>query len=177
MSTRPWDVADPGRLVDEVAERVSLRWNSVHLAVVSDPSTDQRLEHLETLPTPAIIGHHRQVRGVLKTVTRDQLPIPPLPHEPVRHAVVTVIVRDGLTVLGDNERQWRTAWQFANHLRAAYTGALVLVTEHGWLDEASGIGGRTPRMVDPPPEWETTLPTARRATRGAQGSRATPSHW
>ena len=53
---------------------------------------------------------------------------------PPTHAGVLIVVRRGLCVFGVNEGLWCSAWRYVNHLRRLYSGDLVLVTEHGWLD-------------------------------------------
>ena len=63
--------------------------------------------------------------------------------------VVTVLVRPGLTVLGRHESQWLMAWRYSNHLKGAFHGDIVLVTEHGWAHWPSDCGGLEPRMEQP----------------------------
>ena len=38
-------------------------------------------------------------------------------------------------------------WRYANHLQDVYTGELILVTEHGWVDFMTDACGHEPRMV------------------------------
>lgn len=142
-----WELADPARLVDEIAAAVPLRADTAHLAVVRDPSTIQRLLATETLPTTARISHHDDVRRLLVETVRERLPVPPLTATRIRHAVVTVVVRDGLTVMTRNEAHWLKAWRYSNHMRSAYDGYLILVTEHGWYDWVSRAAGRVPHLV------------------------------
>jgi hypothetical protein len=147
MELDVWDLNDPARLIEEIAERVPLLTNTAHLAVVEDPSTRQLLTHVETLPAPARIGHYLQVKDLLRKTMRERLPIPQWAGAETRHAVVTVIVRDGLTVFGCNEEQWLLAWRYSNHHMGAFTGTTFLVTEHGWYDWDSTWGDHEPRLL------------------------------
>ena len=62
------------------------------------------------------------------------------------HAFVTVLVRPGRCVIGPNEAVWLNGWRYANHLQRAFSGELVLVTEHGWVAWPSDAAGRAPHM-------------------------------
>jgi hypothetical protein len=78
---------------------------------------------------------------------RDVIDAWPLPEvRPPRHSTMLVLVRPGLCVFGPNEAQWLLADRYLNHLRPLYTGDCVLVTEHGWVDWATYLAGRTPAM-------------------------------
>lgn len=72
--------------------------------------------------------------------------MPPFAGSRTRHAVVTVVVRQGFTVMTRNEAQWLRAWRYSNHLIGVFDGYLVLVTEHGWLEPFSQTGAAHPRM-------------------------------
>ena len=147
MELHPGDLADPARLIQEIAEECALVTGTAHLAVVADPSTYQRLTHVETLPTPAVIGHYLQVQDLIGDTLREKLPIPEWQGKGPRHTVVTVIVREGFTVFGRNEEQWLLGWRYSKHLMEAFSGTTFLVTEHGWYDWQSRWGDRHPRSV------------------------------
>lgn len=147
MTLQTWDISDPARLIDEIAERTPLLADTVHLAVVEDPSTRQLLTHVETLPVPARIGHYVQLGDLLEHTMCTRLPIPEWSGPGIRHIVVTVIVRGGLTVFGRNEEQWLLGWRYCNHLMGAFKGTVFLVTEHGWYDWQSDWGDYEPRLV------------------------------
>jgi hypothetical protein len=147
MDLEPWQLIDPSRLISEIADRVRLLSNTAHLAVVEDASTQQVLTQVETLPTPARIGHYLQVQDLLRRTMRERLPIPSVTGPGMRHTVVTVIVREGLAVFGRNEERWLLAWRYSNHLMGAFQGTTFLVTEHGWYDWASTWGDREPHLV------------------------------
>jgi hypothetical protein len=63
------------------------------------------------------------------------------------HALVTVVVRPGRCVFGPNEAVWFRGWRYSNHFESAFSGDMVLVTEHGWSDFMSGEAGHEPRMT------------------------------
>ena len=60
---------------------------------------------------------------------------------------VTIVVRPGFAVFGPNEGVWCRGWRYANHVQDVYTGELILVTEHGWVDFMTDACGHEPRMV------------------------------
>lgn len=147
MTRHSWDLADPARLVEEIAEAVPLLVDTAHVALVEDPARSQVLLKVETLPTPARINHHDDVRHLLVQAVRDRLSVPPLvARGSIRHVLVTVVVRDGLTVMTRNEAQWLKAWRYSNHMTSAYDSHLILVTEHGWYDWVSRSGAAEPRV-------------------------------
>lgn len=145
MTLRPWQLRDPARLLTEVAQRVPLVEDTALLALVHHPSTEQDLVGLERLRTPAVIDDWQQASEEI-CERMQQLDIPERPRRP-EHAGVTVVVRDGLCVLGPNEGQWYRAWRYSNHLRNAFDGGLILVTPHGWVDVLSDTAGTSPAMA------------------------------
>lgn len=74
-----------------------------------------------------------------------RLPIPDV--TPPTHAVMTVVVRPGRTLLGRSEHHWLTAWRYANRGLSVFTSDLILVTEHGWTDLMTQWAGHTPAMI------------------------------
>ena len=152
MTLDDWDLADPARLVAEIADSVPLISDTAHLAAVERPSTEQLLLHVQTLPTPARIHHHDDVRRLLAQTVRERMPVPPLAgsranRTGIRHALVTVLVREGFTVMTRNEARWLKAWRYSNHMACAYDNHLIVVTEHGWYHWPSGRGAAEPRML------------------------------
>ncbi len=142
---RAYDVADPAILIEQIAGAHRLTEGLALLALVKHPSTEQLLVQVEPLP-----------HGLLDTAPEDlsqrlcdamdRLPLPDQSH-PIEHCVVTVVVRSGFTVFGRREMGWMSGWRYSNHSRPAFTGDLILVTEHGWLDGVTGWGGHEPRMI------------------------------
>lgn len=150
MKLESWDLKDPARLIEEISERRVLVTNTVHLGVVADPSTYQRLTHVETLPLPAVIDDYERSRDVITATVRHRLPVPQWRGAGPRHTVVTVVVREGFTVFGRNEEQWVLAWRYSNHCMDTFNGTIFLVTEHGWYDWESTWGGHEPRSAPRP---------------------------
>jgi len=139
------EVADPGILIEQIAREHPLTEGLVLLALVKHPSTEQSLVHVAPFPgglvDPAPDDLNRQLCAAM-----DSLPLPDETH-PIEHCVVTVIVRPGFAVFGRRELEWAMGWRYSNHLRSAFTGDLMLVTEHGWHDLMTGWGGHEPRMI------------------------------
>jgi hypothetical protein len=164
---RVFEVADPARLIEQIARTHRLTEGLVLLAVVKHPSTEQALVHVEAFPGGLVDPVPDDLNHQLCDVM-DRLPLP-AEHFPIEHCVVTVIVRSGFTVFGRREMGWMSGWRYSNHLhpadrrhlaaprrdapaargggRSAFTGDLFLVTEHGWLDGVTGWGGHEPRMI------------------------------
>jgi hypothetical protein len=146
MERKPWDYDDPARLIEQIADQSQLGEGCALLAVVEDPSTEQRLTHVEQLPVDSRIEHYLQVRDLIHD-TMQELPVPDFAGPDTRHGVMTVVVRPGLCVFGRHEQEWFMAWRYSNHGRGAFTSDLMLVTEHGWVDFMTDIGGYGPRML------------------------------
>jgi hypothetical protein len=146
MDREPWHYRDLAQLIEDVAERRPLVDGLALLAVVEDPSTTQRLTHLSKLPVDSRIDDFLEVQDLLHD-TMQLLPVPDFAGPNTRHGVMTVIVRPGLCVFGRHESQWMLGWRYSNHFRGAFTGDLILVTEHGWADFMTNAGGHRPRML------------------------------
>jgi hypothetical protein len=145
MTLRPWQLHDPARLLTEISEHLPLVEDTALLALVRHPSTEQELVGVERLRTPALIDDWQEASDeIYEQMQRFQ--IPDRPRRP-EHAGVTVIVREGLCVLGPNEGQWYRAWRYSNHLRNAFDGGLILVTAHGWVDVLTDSAGLSPAMA------------------------------
>lgn len=86
------------------------------------------------------------VEGTALLTLMQRFDIPDRPRRP-EHAGVTIVVREGLCVLGPNEGEWYRAWRYSNHLRNAFDGGLILVTRHGWVDVLSDTAGSSPAMA------------------------------
>jgi len=145
MTLRPWQLHDPARLLTQAADRFPLAEGTVLLALVHLPSTDQRLVDVEQLRTPALIDDWEEASEEIYE-QMQRFDIADWSRRP-EHAGVTVVVRDGLCVLGPNEGRWHQAWRYSNHLRNAFDGGLILVTAHGWVDVLSDTAGVSPAMA------------------------------
>lgn len=143
MELEPYDVRDPAQLISHIAQRVDLREDTAWLALVHQPSTTQELQDVRPLDLPALLDDGEDISERLRVAARSfglgwrRRP---------EHALVTVIVRPGRCVFGPNELVWSKGWRYANHLEAAFTGDLLLVTEHGWLDLMTEGAGFAPAM-------------------------------
>ena len=49
--------------------------------------------------------------------------------------------------MGPNEGQWFLAWRYVNHFQRLFSGDLILVTEHGWTDFMTKLGGAEPSLT------------------------------
>lgn len=144
MKLESYEFRDPAELIREVASRVPFTDGAACVVLVAQPSTTQRIVDIERLTAPAGLDHYEDVRDELYETMRC-LPIPDT--FPVTHAVVTTVVRRGLCVLGPNEGHWLNAWRYSNHLTRCFSGDLILVTEHGWLDFMTEYADTTPALV------------------------------
>jgi hypothetical protein len=145
MELENWELAAPARLIGQIASRHRLVAGLALLAVVEDPAGRQTLAHIELLPIDCRIEHHPPAADLLYE-TMQRLPVPDFAGPGTQHSVVTVIVRPGLAEAGPYEAAWTSAWKKSNHLRPAFTGNVLLVTEHGWYDLMSHLGASFPRM-------------------------------
>ena len=145
MNLEPYEFRSPARLIEQVAAQVPLAPNSAYVALVAQPSTEQRIVAIRRLESPALIDDWQAARDVLHDLLRE-LPIPDEPHQP-SHSVVTVLVRPGYCVFGPNEGSWMRAWQLSNHFANTFNGGVILVTEHGWSDFMTDAAGHTPAMA------------------------------
>ncbi len=143
---KPYELRDPGALIHEVAATVVLAEDTAWLALVHHPSTTQRLIRVDPLPIPALLDDDDDISDHLRAATEAFGLGWTREHGPL-HMVVTIVVRPGFTVLGPNEGVWFRGWRYANHGESAYTGELVLVTEHGWVDFMTDACGHEPRMA------------------------------
>jgi hypothetical protein len=146
----PYDLRDPAGLIREVAERVTLVEDTAWLALVHRPSSDQRLVRVDPLPVPALLDDDDDISEHLRAAAEGLgIGWSRMGRGP-EHMAVTIVVRPGYAVLGPNEGVWCRGWRYSNHCQSLYTGELVLVTEHGWVDFMTDAAGLEPRMVTTP---------------------------
>ncbi len=147
MALQPYEFRDPEALLGALAERVPFTEDTAYLVLVAHPSTTQRIVRVERLDSPAVLDEWSAARDEM----RDRIQAWPIPDVvPPTHAGVLVVVRRGLCVFGANEGHWSNAWRYVNHLRRLYSGDLVLVTEHGWLDLMTQLAGHSPALEESP---------------------------
>ena len=147
MTLEPWEFRDPGAVVAAVLTENEHREGDASLVLVRDPSTDQEIVHTTYLPVRRTRGLNDSQREELLARSAQAMPIPVPPDLRPRHAIMTIVVRRGYAVIGPPEEKWLMAWHYSNHLVHVFTADLVVVTEHGWVDFMSGLGGLEPRLA------------------------------
>jgi hypothetical protein len=143
MKLERYELRDPGELVKGLADRVDLDEDSAWLIQVQDPSTSQVIVRVDRLDSPALIDHWQEARDEMRERI-DSWCVPDT--VPPQQAGVLVVVRPGLCVFGANESQWFLAWRYVNHFQRLFSGDLILVTEHGWTDFMTSLGGSEPSL-------------------------------
>lgn len=146
MKLEPFDYRDPGEVLADVADIMAIEDGDVVLALVRDPSSDHIVEHVVKLERARWTGLDDHD---LSRFLGDQVRLLPIPKrgQELRHSVLTVVARRGFAVFGANELRWMYAWRYSNHGADAYSGDVVLLTEHGWYDFMTGWGGHEPRLT------------------------------
>ena len=145
MALKPYEFRDPEALLVELAARVPFTDGTAYLVLVAHPSTAQRIVQVERLDSPAVLSGWSDARDEMC----DRIQSWPVPDVvPPTHAGVLVVVRRGLCVFGANEAHWSNAWRYVNHFRRLYSGDLVLVTEHGWVDMMTQFAGHSPALAE-----------------------------
>lgn len=143
MQLEPYDIRDHAELIRDIAAHVPLTEGSAHLALVAETSTRQEVVRVDTLDQPAMLYDYTPACDEMREVI-DRWPIETrgVPH----HSGVLVVIRRGLCVLGPNEGEWCRAWRYVNHFKSLFNGNLILVTEHGWIDQLSNRADRSPAL-------------------------------
>jgi hypothetical protein len=135
------------QLSSAVAARRPLREGDVVLALVRDPSGDQEIVRLRSIPPTRRRGLDRYERSRLLAGYAERLRVPQRRDaESQWYSIVTILARRGHAVFGPDEGEWLEAWLYSNHLTGAFSGGLIVVTEHGWADQSTGWGGHEPRI-------------------------------
>jgi hypothetical protein len=145
MELEPSELRDPSRLIHEIPDRVRLVEDSAYVALVQHPSTHQRLVEVRQLGLPALLDDGEDISEELREAVEALAP--EWRRQAPEHLVMTIIVRPGRCMFGPNELVWSLGWRYANHFAAAYTGDLMLVTEHGWADFMTKDAGHEPKML------------------------------
>jgi hypothetical protein len=145
MTLHNYELRDPAALIEEIADAVDLVEDTAYVALVHHPSTRQRLLGVRRLDLPALVDDDDDISDDLCTVARS-FGIGWHGRSP-EHLLMTVVVRPGRCVFGPNEGVWLRGWRYSNHCESMYTGELMLVTEHGWVDLMSDAAGSRPALV------------------------------
>jgi hypothetical protein len=145
MELKPYEFRDPGALLRDLARQATLDSGAAFLLLVEHPSTEQRLRRVDRLRTPAEITDDEAACDEM----RDVIASYDLPDTyPIAFAAMLVLLRPGLCVTSEGEKQWHRAWRYVNHCRPLYSGDLMVVTEHGWWDTMSNLGDVQPCLAD-----------------------------
>ena len=147
MELEVFEFRDPGQVVLEATADHPLREGDVLLALVREPSVTQELVGVRRLPRRSR-GLDQFDRSRLIASTAERMCPARTPGQSPKHSFMTIVARRGFAVFGPNEGEWLTAWHFSNHFTDAFSGSLVVVTEHGWVDFMSDLGGYEPRLAD-----------------------------
>ncbi len=145
MNREIYDFRDVAEVVAAAARRVRLDAGSVHVVLVEDPSDRQEIAGIRRMRSPAHLADWQDASDEIAEVMQA-FAIPDEPRPP-RHSPLTLVARPGLCVFGPDEGTWLQAWRYSNHFTNAWSGSLVVVTEHGWVDFMSYAGGHTPALV------------------------------
>jgi hypothetical protein len=146
MKLREFEYRDPGQVVRDVMDTHPLEAGDVLLVLVRRPSTDQQVVAVRSIAPERRHGLDRFERSQVLAEEVQALPIPDWRPGPPEHSVMTIVARHGWCVIGAGEAEWLNAWFFSNHLCHTFSTELILVTEHGWTDFTTGLGGDEPRL-------------------------------
>lgn len=146
-----WDLADPARLLRDLATTRPLHVGQTLLCQVLEPATQQRLTAQTVVwegrgPVDEMLAQD-QVEDAMRRLGHrdfdwdDDLRL--------RSAVVIVVVRDGRAVDRHTDRDVSRAIRYANNPFQALIGDLVVVTPYGWIALPDGVAGLEPRATHP----------------------------
>lgn len=144
-----WDLADPARLLRDLAAASPLMTGRTLLCQVARPATDQLLvAHTRAWPDgqPA---DEQQAQDQIEDAMRR------IGHrdwrwddgERLTSAVVTVVVREGRAVPRSGDYDVPSALRYANNPFQALCGELVVVTPHGWISLPDELAGGEPVAI------------------------------
>lgn len=150
MDLKSYEYRDPGQVLLDVLRRHALADGDVLLALVREPSAAQEVVAIRRLDADLWRTNGDRERADFLAGEARQLPVPEWRGAPPEHSIMTVVARRGWCLIGREEAQWLIAWRYSNHLLNAFSGELILLTEHGWVDFMSGLGGPEPRLENSP---------------------------
>jgi len=147
MTLEPYEFRDPGALLFDLLRRHPVAAGDAQLVLVHHPSTVQDVTHVTRMHVDDLTGDAWEDGQHIGAVVRA-MPIPSWNGEPPEYAVMTILARRGLAIIGPLERKWLAAWRYSNHLMHTYSGELIVLTEHGWVEFVGDRGGYEPRLPD-----------------------------
>lgn len=157
MDLDPWDLREPMRCLNELAQHHPPRPGRVVVGLVEHPSRIQRLVNscvaFDEFPWPAGESAGRRLlhdvaHGLFNGLD-DCRRIP-------QHSFVTMLARSGRVVFTGTDFEWLLGWRYSNHLLPVYQGDMFLVTEHGCRSLTYDVADRSPRIIGYPAEVHST---------------------
>lgn len=146
-----FEYRDPEEVVRAVAARRPLRAGDVVLVLVRDPPGEQAIVRMLSIPRTRRRDLDDYATSQLLADYAHRLCVPRCRHlDSPRHSIMTIVARRGYAVFGADEGRWMWAWLHSNHLTDAFSGDIIVVTEHGWTHQSTGWGGHEPRVEATP---------------------------
>jgi hypothetical protein len=147
MNLASYEYRHPGDVVADVSARHPLVEGDALLALVDDPPGRQNVIHVTRVSGDEWSLLDQFERSQLLRDIVNTMPIPKWSRDAgPRHSIMTIVARRGLAVMGAAEAAWLMAWRYSHHGANAFSGGLILVTEHGWTDFMTRLGGPEPRL-------------------------------
>jgi hypothetical protein len=146
-----WDLADPARLLRDLAAATSLSAGRSLLCQVARPGTDQVLvAHTDAWPSgrPSDEDEAREaIEDAMRRIghrdwTWDD-------DERMTSVVVTVVIRNGRAVPRKSDFAVGSVLRYANNTFQVLCGELLIVTPHGWISWPDELAGLEPVAVVP----------------------------
>lgn len=144
-----WDLADPARLLHDLAAVTPLLTGRTLLCQVARPATDQLLVAQTVAWPDGRPGDEQQAQNQIEDAMRR------IGHrdwewdddERMTSVVVTVVLREGWAVPRSGDYAVRSVLRYANNPFQALCGEVLIVTPHGWISMHDELAGREPVAV------------------------------
>jgi len=146
-----WDLADPARLLRDLAAATPLTTGRSLLVQVARPATDQVLvAHTDAWPS----GQPEDecaAREALEDAMRRLGHRDGTWDDDVRmtSVVITVVIREGRAITRSSDFAVDSVLRYANNTFQALRGELLIVTPHGWISCPDELAGLEPVAVVP----------------------------
>jgi hypothetical protein len=147
MDLEPYDLRDPQQLLDDVCQSHDFVEGDLLLVLIEEPSSHQSVVAVRRLTARQWQGLDQLERSDVLCREAEALPLDARWRGAIRHLLLTILVRRGLTLLDRGDAEVLEGWRYANHGMPVFDGGLLLVTEHGWYDWLSGCAGHSPSLV------------------------------
>lgn len=140
---QPWELAEPERVLHDIAAMTPLRVGAPILALVADyADTCELVDVTRVQVAPGT--HWNDASEVLHTAA-ERLPLPTDRDGP-RSSLQLVVPRPGRVAFGPTEEYWLRACRYVSLGRLIIGPYVVLVTEHGWRFYMQDAVGAEPRL-------------------------------